>query len=140
MGLEPIRVELTDFLKVELLRDEEERLAEELGAIEKQVRELLITAAERDYLRTLSPYYADRGPVGADAGRIGQLEGQRALVYQALETVRAQKAQFENALGVPAAGHGGRGGARRAGAAQTSGGKRSRFDSFEDFKQNQDQG
>jgi hypothetical protein len=138
VGLEPIRVELTDFLKLELLRDEEESLAEELTAVEKQIRELWIKALEREYLKSLAPYYAQRSAEGDEGGRAEQLEHQRALIHQALEIVRAQHAQFEETLGASAAGPGARGPARRG--AQTAGGKRSRFDSFDDFRQKQDQG
>ncbi len=139
MGLEPIRVELTDFLKLELLREEEERLSGELGEIEKKIRECLIAKAERDYLKSISPYYASQAAPAGEAPDAGGLEGQRTLVHQTLETVRGQRQQYEEALGVSAAARATHGPARRA-AASTMGGKRSRFDSFEDFRQSQDQG
>ena len=138
MGLEPIRAELTDFAKLELLRDEEERLGGELGDIEKRIRELRLAATEREFLASLSPYYARAAAEPAEGPTAEELEGRRALVFQALEVVRAQYQQYEETLGAPAAGKGARGSARRSAAGQ-AGGKRSRFDSFDDFRQKQDQ-
>ena len=58
MGLEPINVELTDFNKLELLRDEEESLGEKLAEVEKSIRDAMLAAARREFLMSLSPYYA----------------------------------------------------------------------------------
>lgn len=138
MGLEPIRVELTDFLKLELLRDEEERLTTELAGVEKQIREWLIVAAERGYLLSLSQYYAHT-PEQDAAGAVAQLEARRALVADALEAVRANHKQLEETLGSAAQGRAPRSAAARRPAAPGPAGKRSRFDSFEDFRQTQDQ-
>jgi hypothetical protein len=138
MGLEPIRVELSDYLKVELLREEEERLAGELGEVEKNIRECLIAGLERDFLKSLSPYYSRLAQEGGeDAHKVAELESRRALVHGTLEVVRGQRQQFEETLGVPAAGRAGHAPARRA-AQAVPGGKRSRFDSFEQFRQTQD--
>jgi len=129
MATEPIRVELTDFAKLELLRAEEERLGAELGDLEKQIRERRLAAAEREYLKSLSAYYARTAPAPeASAGPTPeQLEAQRALVSQTLEVVSARRQQYEEALGGPAAAKGGRAPARRAaGSAAGPAGKRSR--------------
>jgi hypothetical protein len=113
--------------------DEEERLTEELGAVERQIRELWIKALEREYLKSLARYYTQRGPEGDEGGRVEQLEQQRALVCQALEVVQAERKQFEEAMGVPASGRG----ASKRGPSGT-GVKRSR--SFEEFRQTKDPG
>jgi len=135
MGLEPIRVELNDFAKLELLREEEERLGGELADVERQIREISLAAVRREYLMSLSAYYATQEAQGAGPDAAAQLETRRALIAQALETVSAQRKQYEDALGAPAAGRGSRGARRAAGASGAA--KRSRFDSFDDFKQNQ---
>ena len=78
MGLEPITsVELTDFQRLEILRDEEERLAEELTEVERQIRELLLTAARQQYLTSLSPYYT--------AQNTGEHSGQASCLDEGLQ-------------------------------------------------------
>jgi len=140
MSPEPIRVELTDFAKLGLLREEEERLGAELGDLERRIRERQLAAAEREFLKSLSAYYSRTAPEASAGPTPEQMEAQRALVFQALEVVRAQRQQYEEALSAPAADKGARSPARRsAGSAAGAAGKRSRFDSFDDFRQRQDQ-
>lgn len=128
--LEPIRAELTEFQKLELLRDEESRLREELSAVEKGIRDRLLAGAERQYLTTLSPYYAEREMTGADPAEIESLEKRRALIHGALGVVSVQRAQYEESLGT--------GPERREGRRQPDGGaKRGRFESFDEFRSQQ---
>jgi hypothetical protein len=133
MGLEPISVELTDFNKLELLREEEERLTAELADVERDIREALLQAARRDYLMSLSPYYAAKAQEGADASKLKELQSRRQLIHGAVEVVSAQRQQYEGALGAPVSGAGKRKALRQQ--KNTPGSKSSSFDSFEDFRQ-----
>ena len=127
MGLEPITVELTDFLKLELLRDEDESLSEELGQVEREIRDLMLQDARFNYLASLSQYYGARTEGAPDAAKLQELNSKRELVSATLETVRGHRAQLEAALGSPE---------RRSEAkAPRSGSKSSGFDSFENFRQ-----
>jgi len=138
MALDPISVELTDFQKLEILREEEERLAEELADVEQQLRDRLLTAARRQYLMSLSPYYA--AATGEEPGPApGELEARREMVGATLATVETQRQQYETALGVPAA-RAGRPAARRGGAASSGTARKGRFENFEDFRQSQPSG
>ena len=130
MGLEPIRVELSDFQKLGLLRDEEERLSEELAEVEKTIREQLLAAAGQQYLNTLASYYASRegGAAGADAAQVPELEARRQLIHQALEVVRVQREGLEGALGEEAKR------ASRQPRSQGPASKSSNFESFDDFR------
>lgn len=136
MGLEPIRAELNDFAKLEILREEEEALSGELAAVEHQIREKLLAVERARYLASLAPYYAARAGQAGAAPDVGQLEATRAQLSQAVEVVRAQRQRLEEALGHPAPGKGGR--ARRPAAQSAAATRRGgRFDTFEDFRQNQ---
>jgi hypothetical protein len=136
MALEPIRVELTDFQKLEILREEEEHLAEEFAEVERQLREALLSAARQQYLTAFGTYYRAAGAGGEKSGSPAELESRRALVGQTLEAVTAQRQQYETALGVSA--KSGRG--RRAGPPGAAATRKGRFDTFEDFRQNQPPG
>jgi hypothetical protein len=131
MGLEPISVELTDFAKLELLRDEEERLTEELAEVERSIRAAMIDRTRREFLMSLSPYYAAQAQEGPDVAKLKELDSRRQLVYGALTVVSTQKQQLEEALGAPEKGTG----ARRSPRAKPPGSKSSSFDSFEDYRQ-----
>ncbi len=130
MGLEPINVELTDFGRLELLRDEDETLTEELAAIEKEMRDVMFEQARVAYLQSLSQYYAERQ--ASDSAKLQELEGRRQLVYATLEVVHSQRQQYEEALGSPDTQRSGPGKTRSAGA---HGSKSTGFDSFENFRQ-----
>ena len=108
MGLEPISVELTDFAKLELLRDEEERLSEELAEVERAIRAALLDTTRREFLKSLSPYYAAQAQEGADPAKMQELDSRRQLVYATLSTVTAHRTQYEEALGSPEKGTGAR--------------------------------
>lgn len=131
MGLEPISVELTDFNKLELLRDEVESLTEKLAEAEKSIRDAMLAAARREFLMSLSPYYASVPAGDVDVARLQELHAQRQLVGSALEVVEAQYQQFEQALG--GAPQGAETPGRRSDRPKSAGGARS--SSFEDFRQ-----
>jgi hypothetical protein len=134
MGLEPIRVEMTDFNRMELLREEEDRLFEELSGIEKSIRDVHLLRARQEYLVSLAPAYYSGQPKPADAGPdLGKLEKQREVVFAALEVVRTQREKFESLLGGAADTGGGPG--RQARPKGAAGSRSSSFQSFEDFRQ-----
>jgi hypothetical protein len=132
MGLGPISVELTDFNRLELLRDEEERLTEELAAVEKAIRDAMLDGARREFLMSLSPYYASQAQEGVDAGKLREMEARRQLIGSTLDVIRAQREAFEQGLG---AGEVERGAARRAARRAAPGARSSSFESFEDYRQ-----
>jgi hypothetical protein len=131
MGLEPIRVELTDFNKLELLREEEERLGEEIAGLERQIRDGMLASARQEFLMSLSPYYAAQGGAQVDASQLKELESRRQMTSKALEAVTGLREKLEQALGAaPAAGRKGTGAAKTRTGSRSSG-----FESFEDFRQ-----
>jgi hypothetical protein len=136
MGLEPIEVELNDFAKLELLRDEDERLAQELADVEREIRGQKLSQIRQDYLASLSQYYAANPVHSLDPARLQELDGRRAMIHSTLEAVRAQRQQFESSLGTPERQHGS---ARRGPSAGVPGSKSTGFDSFENFRQSRGQ-
>jgi len=130
MGLEPITVELSDFSRLELLRDEDDSLTEELAAVEKEIRDQMLEAERGKYLLSLSQYYNDRQT--GDASKLQELESRRQLIHATLEVVRSERQKYEEALGSPERK---RGGARKARSAGAHGTKSTGFDSFENFRQ-----
>ena len=130
MGLDPISVELTDFNKLEVLRDEEERLSEELAEIVKQIRSRMLATAEAEFLIGLSPYYAAKKEELA-GNDVSELNARRELVSSTIETVSAQRQALEKALEGQTPG-----GAAPKSARTVSGSKSSSFQSFEDFRTN----
>jgi hypothetical protein len=131
MGLDPISVELSDFNRLEVLREEEARLCEELVEIEKQMRGRMLARAEAEFLMQLSPYYATKQEEVA-SNDVSELEARRQLINSAIEAVKAQREAFEQALAGQTPG----GGAAPKSAKTVSGSKSSSFQSFEDFREN----
>ncbi len=127
MGLEPITVELNDYLKLELIRDEDERLSEELAQVEKDIRDVMLEEARYQYLASLSQYYSARPEGAADPARLQELNSRRELIAATLETIGAHRGQLEAALGSPERKPPARG--------SRSGSKSSGFDSFDNFRQ-----
>jgi hypothetical protein len=127
MGLEPITVELNDFLKLELVRDEDERLSDELAQAEKDIRDVMLEDARYQYLASLSPYYASRSEGAIDPAKLQELNSKRELVAATLEIVRGHRAQLEASLGAPER--------KPAARGAKSGSKSSGFDSFDNFRQ-----
>jgi hypothetical protein len=131
MGLEPISVELTDFNKLELLREEEERLGEELAEVEKSIRDIMLAAEKRAFLMSLASYYAKlKDGAAEDAAKLQELDSRRQLVHAALQVVRSHVAQTEQSLGASAPS-----GASKAARAPRGSSRSSGFESFDDFRQ-----
>lgn len=114
MGLDPVTVTLTTFEKLQVLRGELKDREEELQGIEKNLRDALRALATHRYLRSVSPYYANRPPP-PEAASVPEIEKRRQALYGVIQMIRAAIPRLE--AGVPAQGH----------AAPRQEGRRSRF-------------
>ncbi len=131
MGLEPISVELTDFNKLELLREEAERLGEELAEVEKSIRDIMLAAEKRAFLISLASYYGKlKEGAAEDAAKLQELDSRRQLTHAALQVVKSHAAQTEQNLGASAPP-----GATKAARAPRGSSRSSGFESFDDFRQ-----
>jgi len=125
-GGERIGIQLSNFEKLQILREELEKRQEELTALEVSIRDNLFALERRRYLESLSPYYAaylaDAKLPTAD--EIAALEERRQQLRQLIQTIESAIAALvpSSAVAVSAA----------SGAA-----RKSKFDSFEDFAKNQ---
>lgn len=131
---EPIRVELSPFEKLQILRDQEEDRKKELTEVEVQIREKLAQIETQRYLETLSPYYAsNRAADLPSAEDIQTLEQRRTQLGDLLKTIETMIPEVMKAAEgkAPAA-------TAQPGASQPAGpARRAKFDSFDDFKQQQ---
>jgi hypothetical protein len=105
VALEPMRVELTPFERLEILRNEQSTLAKELDGIERRLQSALDAQAKAAYLSALSPYFAERA-VKEQAANPAAIEKERQLIHNALEAVNKQIPAVEGEIqpgSVPAA-------------------------------------
>ncbi|MHC4915711.1 MAG: hypothetical protein ACYTGB_09480 [Planctomycetota bacterium] len=131
MGLEPISVQLSDFNKLELLREENERLGEELAEVEKGIRDVMLAAHKRQFLMSLAPYYASlKEEAAGEAAKVKEFESRRELIHAASQVVKVQLDQLEATVGAGAPG-----GQPRAARAPRGSARSSGFESFDDFRQ-----
>ncbi|MBN2714153.1 MAG: hypothetical protein JXR97_17170 [Planctomycetes bacterium] len=125
---EPIRVELTAFQKLQILRDQLEDRQRELESVESKIRDNLAIIEEQRYLESLSPYYAanplENMPSSED---IKTLEQKRAALFDLVKNIEATlPAVMELAEG--------KGGGGQSGPSLAAGpARKARFDSFDDF-------
>lgn len=130
-ALEPIRVELSPFQKLKILRDQFEERQEELEKTEALIRDAYLEIETQRYLESLGPYYASNRPTDLPtAETITAMEQQRAQLAQLIATIEATiPVMMQTAEGkgpAPAA----------AAPSQPAGPARKvKFDSFDDFKQ-----
>jgi hypothetical protein len=132
MSVEPIKLDLSVFEKLQILRDQLEKRQEEIVALEVEIRDKLQIQQTQRYLETLSPYYA--------SNLISGLPSQEEL--QALEQRRTQLydlvSNIEATIPVVMEMANGKGSAPVPGAPSTPAGpaRKAKFDSFEDFSTN----
>lgn len=128
MGAEPIRVELTRYQQLEILRLEEEDRAKELVEIEKRIREALWEMERVRFLQRIHPHF-QLLKIPEAAAQVPQLEQYRQSLVQALETLKANIQALEKELGSkgtpPSPGQGG------------PANRKVKFDSFEEFRNKQ---
>ena len=90
MAMDPIKVELSKFEHLEILRQEVEQREAELKETEKSVRAILWENERLKYLQSLHPTFAQLVAPNAGAGQLKQLQELREVLGAAL--VAAQDA------------------------------------------------
>ncbi len=101
MTPEPMNVDLSLFERLEILRQEQGTLEKELDAIERSLNKSLTAQARTAYLETLAPYY--KHLTREEIEDPAELEGQRQLIHQALESIQMQVPLLEEQVqGAPA--------------------------------------
>lgn len=98
MSDEPIQVELGPFDKLEILREEREKLAQHRLAVERSIREVKFEIERQKLLQSLAAYYRTLQPPEG-AARLKQLEELRASVIQAMQAVDQAFADVEKQAG-----------------------------------------
>ena len=84
MALDPIKVELSKFEHLEILRQEVEQREAELKETEKSVRAILWENERLKYLQSLHPTFAQLAAPNAGAGQLKQLQELREVLGAAL--------------------------------------------------------
>lgn len=130
---EPIRVELSAFEKLAILRAELDERMDELEKLEATIREELTRSETQRYLESLGPYYASNRPADLPTSEsIQSLEDRRAQLKNIVTSIEAmipEVMKMAEGKEAPAATGGG---SQAAGSA-----RKARFDSFDDFKKAQ---
>ena len=128
MASEPIKVELTVFNHLQILRDEMEARTEELAKLEARMREIQFEVERIRYLGTIDPLLAQvEGPPGHE--EYPKLEERRQGLVRAIAAVKANLQVVETETGsAPAAGK--QPSLAELRAQKPGAAKRSRFDTF----------
>lgn len=100
MGPEPIIVTLSAFEKLEIVRAELRARSEELAAVERELRSAARALESYRFIKTISPYYAQR-PEPEEASRVPELEARRQALYQLLQTLKATVPRLEGTASGP---------------------------------------
>jgi len=98
MGLEPITVTLSTFERLEILRSELKAREEELQGVERDLRNAMRAFATYKYLKSISPYYADR-PAPPEVTAVPELDKKRQALYQVIQAIRAEIPRLESSAG-----------------------------------------
>ncbi len=98
MGLEPVTVTLSSFERLEILRAELKARVADLQVAEKKLRSALRELATHQYLKGVSPWYAQR-PVPPGAASVSELDQQRRALHEVIRAVSAAMAELEKATG-----------------------------------------
>jgi len=114
--------ELTDFQKLEILREEAGTLRKDLAELDRRIREIEAAEARRAFLATTSPFYK-KAPETEGLKILPTLEAKREELTAAAEVVEKLLAGFEGAAGGAAAPQGPAAGRRK-------------FNSFDEFLKN----
>ena len=136
MVLPPIQVQLTKFENIEILRQEIELREEELKQTEKCIRGILWEVERQRYLQSVHPLFQQlQAP--AEAANLPQFLSNREALASAVEAMQATLQRLEAETKGQAAPPGLQGGQpSRAGqpGAAGLGARKSKFDSFDDFR------
>ena len=134
MPLDPIRVTLSPYERLEILRQELELREQEFLEVEKRVRQILWELERQRYLQTVHPLFQQLQKP-AEASELPQLNANREALDSALKTLRTTFQAVEEEVRIlPASAKGSQdpsGSRPGAGANQ----RRAKFDSFEQFRQ-----
>ncbi len=115
--------EMTDFQKLEILREEVETLRKNLAEVDRHIREIEKAEARRVFLATTSPFYK-KAPETEGFKILPTLEAKSVELTAAVAAIEKLLKGFEDATG---------GGA--APTPQGSAAGRRKFNSFDDFIQ-----
>ena len=128
-----IQMQLSPFEKMAILRVESEQRAEELKAMEVEIRDKLFQIETQRYLEALSPYYAAHPPQKLPTQEeIETLEQRRNQLQEVLKIIEAALPGLLQAGGMPPP-------PAAATSPPASGQARKvKFDSFDDFRKKQD--
>ncbi|HTL54013.1 MAG TPA: hypothetical protein VL860_15680 [Planctomycetota bacterium] len=131
MSQEPIKVELTVFNQLQILRDELEARTAELAHLEGKMREIQFEIERIRYLGTIDPMLAQVEPP-KEYAEFPKMEERRQSLYRAVAALKANLQVAETETGGAA---GGSAGQRQPSLAELRAqkppaAKRSRFDTF----------
>lgn len=115
--------DLTNFQKLEILREEIEARRKDLAEIERRIREIELAEARRAFLVSVAPFYG-KAPETEGIKGLRALEAKREELAAVVRTVEKLLKDFEGAAG---------GGAPKP--ARPAAGRR-KFGSFDDFRRN----
>jgi hypothetical protein len=129
LAIEPIKVELTVFNQLQILRDEMEARSEELAHIETRMKEVQFEIERIRYLGTIDPLLAQIEPP-KEYAEYAKMEEHRQSLYRALAALKANLQVVETETGTT-----GSTGAKQPSLAdlraqKPAAAKRSRFDTF----------
>lgn len=129
-AVEPIKLQLTAFEKLQILRDQLEDRQQELEEVESNIKDMLSLSEKQRYLEGLSPFYAANPvPDLPSAEQIQALEQHRAQLVQLIKTI-----EDTIPATMDAANQKGGGQAAPSAPSKAAGPARKvKFDSFEDF-------
>lgn len=128
MAVEPIKIELTVYNHLQILRTELEERTEELAKLESRMKEIQFEVERIRYLGTIDPALAQVAPP-ADYAQYSQMEEKRANLYRAIAALKANLQVVETETGSqPEAGK--QPSLAELRAQKPGAAKRSRFDTF----------
>lgn len=94
MSMEPIKLTLGPYDRLEILREEKKSLTDQLVEVERAIRDILREVERQKFLQGLAPYYRlVQPPEGVH--RLEQMEKLRATIYQALQQIEQTHKQVE---------------------------------------------
>ena len=140
MALPPITVQLSKFEQLEILRGEIELREGELKTAEKQIKDCMFELERQRFLQGVHAVFQQLPPP-EHAANLPQLNANRQVLADAIETMQAMMKQLEGET-VGQAAPASRNPGMRPGPAQPQGAapRRAKFDSFDDFRANKQQG
>ena len=133
MSPEKIQVQLGPYDQLEILREEQKLLAEQLAKVERSIRDILLVVERQKYLQSLSAHYRMlQQPEGVH--RIEQLEQLRGSIQGAITAIDQEFSKVDGSAGGAAPQKGQLSQLRQEGAARQQRPRPKGVQGFEDFK------